>query len=170
MKENQTNEFSNHQLTSAVTSDKSVPNILTLSSFTEPTTNSFTQISLSGNTDVSTSTPQVKRFKPAVTSTPVSKYVFKTSTAKLLTKLFGGNDPLVKEFDKEKLAVNANLVTQDKLLCIIAKLEVKVNNLSDELKIQYKNWGKQWLIDNNLLTPTIEDVRKDPIAKTIKQK
>ena len=30
-------------------------------------------------------------------------YVFKTKTAQLLAKLFGENDNLVKNFDKEKL-------------------------------------------------------------------
>ena len=50
---------------------------------------------------MSTASPYVKRFKPAVTSTPHSKhYVFKTKTAQLLAKLFGENN-LVKDFDKE---------------------------------------------------------------------
>ena len=123
---------------------------------------------------MSTASPYVKRFKPAVTSTPHSKhYVFKTKTAQLLAKLFGENDNLVKDFDKEKLTFNQKIqseINKNNLLCIIAKLEVKLKNLSDDLNLEYRNWDKKWLINNNLRNPTTEDVRNDVTAKAIKQK
>ena len=55
------------------------------------------------------------------------------------------------------------------MLCIIAKLEVKFKNLSADLNLEYRNWDKQWLINNNLRNPTTKDVKNDVTAKTIKQ-
>ena len=123
---------------------------------------------------MSTASPYVKRFKPAITSTPHLKhYVFKTKTAQLLAKLFGENDNLVKDFDKEKLTFNQknkSEINKNNLLCIIAKLAVKLKNLSDDLNLEYRNWDKKWLINNNLRNPTTEDVRNDVTAKAIKHK
>ena len=81
-------------------SDQSLPKIIAISSINK-SANDYTQITSSTNTNTSTGSPYVKRFKPAITSTPHSKhYVFKTKTAQLLAKLFGENDNLVKDFDK----------------------------------------------------------------------
>ena len=153
--------------------DQSLPKIIAVSSINE-SANDYTLITSSTNTNMSTLSPYVKRFKPAITSTPHSKhYVFKTKTAQLLAKLFGENDNLVKDFDKEKLTFNQKIqseINKNNLLCIIAKLEVKLKNLSDDLNLEYRNWDKKWLINNNLRNPTTEDVRNDVTAKSIKQK
>ena len=136
--------------------------------------NDYTRITSSTSINMPTASPYVKRFKPAITSTPISKHcVFKTKTAQLLAKLFGRNDNLVKDFDKEKLTFNQKIqseIIKNNLLCIIAKLEVKLKNLSDDLNLEYRNWVKKWLINNNLRNPTIKDVRNDVTAKVIKQK
>ena len=69
-------------------------------------------------------------------------YVFKTKTAQLLAKLFGENDNLVKDFDKEKLKFIQKIqseINKNILLCIIAKLEVKLKNVSDDLNLEYIN-------------------------------
>ena len=79
----------------------------------------------------------------------------------------------MKDFHKEKLTFNQKIQSQinkNNLLCIIAKLEVKLKNLSDDLNLEYRNWDKKWLINNNLRNPTTEDVRNDVTAKAIKQK
>ena len=53
---------------------------------------------------MSTTCPYVKRFKPAVKSTPLSKnYVLKTKAAQFQANIFGESDNLVKDFDEEKL-------------------------------------------------------------------
>ena len=80
---------------------------------------------------------------------------------------------MVKDFDKEKLTFNQKIqseINKNNLPCIIAKLEVKLKNLSDDLNLEYRNWDKKWLINNNLRNPTTEDVRNDATAKAIKQK
>ena len=108
--------------------------------------NDLTQITSSTKINMTTATPYVKRFKLAITSTPLSKhYVFKTKTAQPLAKPFGENDNLVKDFDKEKLKFNQNIqseINKNNLLCIIAKLEVKLKSLSDDLYLEYRNWDK----------------------------
>ena len=171
---NTSNESSHNQLHSALTSSgQSLPKIITMPSINE-SANDYTQITFSTNINMSSASPYVKRFKPAITSTPLSKhYVFKTKTAQLLAKLFGENDDLVKGFDKEKLTFNQKIqseINKNNLLCIIAKLEVKLKNLSDELNLEYRDWDKKWLINNNLRNPTTEDVRNDVTAKAIKRK
>ena len=92
---------------------------------------------------MSTASPYVKTFKPAITSTTISKhYVFKTKTAQLPPKLFGENDNLVKDFDKEKLKFIQKIqseINKNILLFIIAKLEVKLKNVSDDLNLEYIN-------------------------------
>ena len=118
------NESSFDQLHSTLTSsDQSLPKIITISSINE-SANECTQITSSTNINMSTASPYVKKFKPAVTLTPHSKhYVFKTKTAQLLAKLFGENDNLVKDFDKEKLTFNQKIqseINKNNLLCIIA--------------------------------------------------
>ena len=165
------NESSLDQLHSTLTSsDQSLPKITTILSINE-SANDCTQITSSTNINMSTASPYVKKFKP---TTPHSKhYVFKTKIAQLLAKLFGENDNLVKDFDKEKLTFNQKIqseINKNNLLCIIAKLEVKLKNLSDDLNLEYRNWDKQWLINNNLRNPITEDVRNDVTAKPIKQK
>ena len=114
---------------------------------------------------MSTASPFVKRFKPAITSTPLSKhYIFQTKTAHLL----------VKDFDKEKLTFNQKIqseISKNNLLRIIAKLEVKIKKkLSDDFNLEYKNGDKKWQINNNLRNPTTEDVRNDVNSKATKQK
>ena len=109
---------------------------------------------------MSTASPYVKRFKPAITSTTILKhYAFKTKTAQLLAKLFGENDNLVKDFDKEKLKFIQKIqseISKNILLCIIAKLEVKLKNVSYDLNLEYINRDKKWLVNNNLKNPTTE--------------
>ena len=170
---NTSNESSHNHLHSTLTSSEQLlPKTITMSSINE-SANNYTQITSSTNMNMSTASPYVKKFKPAVTSTPLSKHVFKTKTAQLLAKLFGENDSLVKDFDNEKLTFNQNMqseINNNNLLCIIAKLEVKLKNLSDDLNLEYKNWDKKWLINNNLRNPTTEDVRNDVTAKAIKRK
>ena len=56
------------------------------------------------------------------------------------------------------------------MLCIIAKLKVKLKNLSDDLNLEYRNLHKKWLINNNLRNPTTENVGNDVTAKAIKHK
>ena len=54
-------------------------------------TKCFTQISALNNINMSNASPYNKRFKPAVTSTPLLKaYVSQTKTRQRLTKGFGG--------------------------------------------------------------------------------
>ena len=122
---------------------------------------------------MSTASPYVKRFKRAVTLTPLSKYAFKIKTAQLLAKFFGENENLVKDCDKEKLTFNKKMkskINKNILLCIVAKLEVKLKNLSDDLHLEYKNQDKKWLMNNNVRNPTTEDVRNYATAKAIKRK
>ena len=154
---NTSNESSHNQLHSTLTSsDQSLPKIITMPSINE-SANDYTQITSSTNINMSTASPYVKRFKPAITSTQLSKhYVFKTKTGQLLAKLFGENDNLLKDFDKEKLTFNQKIqseINKNNLLCTIAKLEVKLKNLSDDLNLEYRNWDKKWLINNNLRNP-----------------
>ena len=143
---NTSNESSHNHLHSTFTSSEQLlPKIITMSSINE-SANSYTQIFSSTNMNMSTASPYVKRFQPAVTSTSLSKHVFKTKTAQLLAKLFGENDSLVKDFDKEKLTFNQKMqfeINNNNLLCIIEKLEVKLKNLSDDLNLEYKNWDKK---------------------------
>ena len=76
-----------------------------------------------------------------------------------LAKLFGENDSLVKDFDNKKLTFNQKMeseINKNNLVCIIAKLEVKLKNLSDDLNLECKSWDKKWLINNNLRNPTTE--------------
>ena len=143
---NTSNESSHNQLHSTLTSsDQSLPKIITMPSINE-SANDLTQITSSTKINMTTATPYVKRFKLAITSTPLSKhYVFKTKTAQLLAKPFGENDNLVKDFDKGKLKFNQNIqseINKNNLLCIIAKLEVKLKSLSDDLYLEYRNWDK----------------------------
>ena len=52
----------------------------------------------------------------------------------------------MKDFEKEKLTLNQKLqskINKNNLLCITAKLEVKLINLSDELNLEYRNWDKK---------------------------
>ena len=124
---------------------------------------------------MSTASPYVKRFKPAITSTPLSKhYIFQTKTTHLLGKIFGKNDNLVKDFDKGKFTSNQKIqseISKNNLLCIIAKLEVKLKKkLSDDFNLEYKNQDKKCQINNNLRNPTTENVRNDINSKAIKQK
>ena len=98
---NTSNESSYNQLHSTLTSsDQLLPKIITMPSINE-SANNYTQITSSTNMNMSTASPYVKRCKPAVTSTPLSKHVFKTKTALLLAKIFGENDSLVKDFIKK---------------------------------------------------------------------
>ena len=170
---NTSNESSHNQLHATLTSSEQLlPKIITMSPINE-SANNYTQLTSSTNMNMSSASPYVKRFKPAVTSTPLSKHVFKTKTAQLLAKLSGKNDSLVRDFDKEKLTFNQKMqseINKNNLICIIAKLEVKLKNLSDYLNLEYKNWDKKWLINNNLRNSTTEDVRNDVTAKTIKRK
>ena len=84
---NKSNESSHHQLHSTLlSSDQSLPKIITRPSINE---SANTQITFSNNINMSTASPYVKTFKPAITSTPLSKhYVFKTKTVPLVAKLF----------------------------------------------------------------------------------
>ena len=61
-------------------------------------------------------------------------------------------------------------INKNNLLCIIAKLEVKLKNLSDDLNLEYKNMDIKRLINHNLGNPTTEDVRNDVTTKAIKEK
>ena len=79
----------------------------------------------------------------------------------------------MKDFHKEKLTFNQKIQSQinkNNLLCIIAKLEVKPKNLSDDLNLEYRNQDKKCLINSNLRNPTTEDIRNDATAEAIKQK
>ena len=70
----------------------------------------------------------------------------------------------MKDFHKEKLTFNQKIqseINKNDLLCIIAKLEVKLKNLSDDLNLEYRNWDKKWLINNNFRNPTTGDVRNN---------
>ena len=62
---------------------------------------------------MSTTCPYVKRFKPAVKSTPLSKnYVLKTKAAQFQANIFGESDNLVKDFDEEKLTFNQKVLSE----------------------------------------------------------
>ena len=61
-------------------------------------------------------------------------------------------------------------INKNNLLCIIAKLEVKLKNLSDDLNLEYKNMDIKRLINHDLGNPTTEDVRNDVTTKAIKEK
>ena len=61
-------------------------------------------------------------------------------------------------------------INKNNLLCIIAKLEVKLKNLSDDLNLEYKNMDIKRLINHNLGNPTTVDVRNDVTTKAIKEK
>ena len=60
-------------------------------------------------------------------------------------------------------------INKNNLLCIIAKLEVKLGTLSNDLNSEYRNLDKKWLINNNLRNPTNQDVKNDVNTKAIKQ-
>ena len=60
-------------------------------------------------------------------------------------------------------------INKNNLLCIIAKLEVKLETLSNDLNSEYRNLDKKWLINNNLRNPTNQDVKNDVNTKAIKQ-
>ena len=75
--------------------------------------NRYTQITASTNINMSIASPYLRRFKPAITPTLLSKhYVFKTKTAQLLAKLFGDYDNLVTDSDQEKLIFNQKIKSE----------------------------------------------------------
>ena len=140
MQPNTSNESSHNQLHSTLTSsDQLLPKVITMPLINE-SANDYTQVTSSSNINMSTVSPYVKRFKPAITSTPLSKhYGFKTKISQLPAKLFGQNDNLMEDFDKENLTFNRKVqseINKNNLLCIMAKLEVKVKNLSDYLNLE----------------------------------
>ena len=79
----------------------------------------------------------------------------------------------VKNIDEKKDKVNRalnNVFLKQSFMDERAHIEVKVVNELKECKDKFKSWEKNFLLENNLTTATLEDIQSDKLADILYKK